>query len=64
MGIESKFSNRLRITDRETRDAAIMVFAGLLNKKLALAVSLAEGNQPWASAQATRPAFWAEPHAS
>jgi acetylglutamate kinase len=41
MGIESRFSNGLRITDRETRDAAIMVFAGLLNKKLALAVSLA-----------------------
>jgi acetylglutamate kinase len=41
MGIVSKFSNGLRITDRETRDAAIMVFGGLLNKKLALAVSLA-----------------------
>ena len=42
MAIESKFIGGLRVTDRETRDAAIMVFAGLLNKKLAAAIS-AEG---------------------
>src|SRR5271154_2641114 len=41
MGITSRFVNGLRITDRETRDAAIMVFGGLLNKKLAGAISLA-----------------------
>jgi acetylglutamate kinase len=41
MGIESHFINGLRVTDRETRDAAVMVFAGLLNKKLAGAISLA-----------------------
>lgn len=41
MGIESKFVNGLRVTNRETRDAAIMVFAGLLNKRLAGAISLA-----------------------
>lgn len=41
MGIESSFINGLRVTDRETRDAAVMVFAGLLNKKLAGAISLA-----------------------
>lgn len=41
MGIESRFINGLRVTNRETRDAAVMVFAGLLNKKLAGAVSLA-----------------------
>ena len=41
MGIESRFVNGLRVTDRETRDAAVMVFAGLLNKKLAGAISLA-----------------------
>jgi acetylglutamate kinase len=41
MGITSRFVNGLRITDRETRDAAIMVFAGLLNKKLSGAISLA-----------------------
>jgi hypothetical protein len=35
MGISSRFVNGLRVTDRETRDAAIMVFAGLLNKKVA-----------------------------
>jgi acetylglutamate kinase len=41
MGISSQFVNGLRVTDRETRDAAIMVFAGLLNKRLAGAISLA-----------------------
>ena len=41
MGIESRFINGLRVTNRETRDAAVMVFAGLLNKKLAGAISLA-----------------------
>src|SRR5271155_3954502 len=40
MGVESKFVNGLRVTDRETRDAAIMVFGGLLNKRLAGAISL------------------------
>ncbi len=39
LGIESKFVSGLRVTDRETRDAAVMVFAGLLNKKLAAAVT-------------------------
>jgi len=42
MAIESKFIAGLRVTDRETRDVAVMVFAGLLNKKLASAIS-AEG---------------------
>lgn len=41
MGIESRFVNGLRVTDRATRDAAVMVFAGLLNKQLAGAISLA-----------------------
>src|ERR1700728_2142735 len=41
MGISSHFVNGLRVTDRETRDAAVMVFAGLLNKRLAGAISLA-----------------------
>jgi acetylglutamate kinase len=41
MGITSRFVSGLRVTDRETRDAAIMVFAGLLNKRLAGAISLA-----------------------
>jgi acetylglutamate kinase len=40
MGIESRFTNGLRVTNRETRDVAVMVFAGLLNKKLAGAISL------------------------
>jgi acetylglutamate kinase len=41
LGIESKFVAGLRVTDRETRDAAVMVFAGLLNKRLAAAISAA-----------------------
>lgn len=41
MGITSRFINGFRVTDRETRDAAVMVFAGLLNKRVAGAISLA-----------------------
>jgi acetylglutamate kinase len=41
MGVESRFINGLRVTDRETRDAAVMVFAGLLNKRLSGAISAA-----------------------
>jgi acetylglutamate kinase len=41
MGIESRFVAGLRVTDRETRDAAVMVFAGLLGKRLAAAISAA-----------------------
>jgi acetylglutamate kinase len=42
MGIESKFVSGLRVTDNDTRDAAVMVFGGLLNKRLSAAIS-AEG---------------------
>lgn len=60
MGIESKFVGGLRVTDRETRDAAIMIFAGLLNKKLAGAISLA--GQPAVGVAASDAAcFLAEP---
>ncbi len=41
MGIESRFVNGLRVTDRETRDVAVMVLGGLLNKRLAGAISAA-----------------------
>lgn len=41
LGIESKFVAGLRVTDRETRDAAVMVFGGLLNKRLAAAITAA-----------------------
>jgi acetylglutamate kinase len=41
MAIESKFVAGLRVTDRETRDVAVMVFAGFLNKRLAAAISAA-----------------------
>jgi acetylglutamate kinase len=60
MGISSRFVSGLRVTDRETRDAAIMVFAGLLNKKLAGAISLA--GQPAVGIGASDAAcFLAEP---
>jgi acetylglutamate kinase len=41
LGIETKFVSGLRVTDRETRDAAVMVFGGLLNKRLAGAITAA-----------------------
>jgi acetylglutamate kinase len=60
MGIESRFLNGLRVTDRETRDVAVMVFAGLLNKRLAGAISLA--GQPAVGISAADAAcFLAEP---
>jgi acetylglutamate kinase len=60
MAIESKFIGGLRVTDRETRDAAVMVFAGLLNKKLAAAIS-AEGQPAVGISAADSRAFPAEP---
>src|SRR6184192_667459 len=60
MAIESKFIGGLRVTDRETRDAAIMVFAGLLNKKLAAAIS-AEGQPTVGISAADSRCFLAEP---
>lgn len=41
MGIESRFVNGLRVTDRETRDVAVMVLGGLLNKRVAGAICAA-----------------------
>jgi len=60
MGIESKFVSGLRVTDRTTRDAAVMVFAGLLNKRLAAAIS-AEGYPAIGISAADAHAFSAEP---
>jgi acetylglutamate kinase len=40
-GIESRFVAGLRVTDRQTRDVAVMVFGGLLNKQLSGAISAA-----------------------
>lgn len=60
MAIESKFVGGLRVTDRETRDAAIMVFAGLLNKRLAAAIS-AEGQPAVGISAADSRCFLAEP---
>lgn len=60
MGIESRFVAGLRVTDRETRDVAVMVFAGLLNKQLAAAISAA--GQPAVGISAADAAcFRAEP---
>jgi acetylglutamate kinase len=39
MGITSRFVDGLRVTDAETRDAAIMVFAGLLNRRVTASIS-------------------------
>lgn len=60
MGLSSRFVGGLRVTDRQTRDAAVMVFAGLLNKRLAAAISLAGQNSVGISA-ADSACFLAEP---
>lgn len=60
MGIESRFTGGLRVTDRETRDAAVMVFAGLLNKRLAGAISLT-GQSAVGISAADSACFLAEP---
>jgi acetylglutamate kinase len=60
MGIESNFVAGLRVTDRETRDVAVMVFAGLLNKRLAAAIS-AEGRPAVGISAADAKCFLAEP---
>jgi acetylglutamate kinase len=41
LGIESEFVAGLRVTDRETRDIAVMVFGGLLNKRLSGSITAA-----------------------
>lgn len=60
MGIESRFVAGLRVTDRETRDVAVMVFAGLLNKRLAAAISAA-GQPAIGISAADAACFRAEP---
>jgi acetylglutamate kinase len=60
LGIESKFVAGLRVTDRETRDVAVMVFAGLLNKQLAAAISAA-GQPAVGISAADAQSFQAEP---
>lgn len=60
LGIESKFVAGLRVTDRETRDAAVMVFAGLLNKQLSAAISAA-GQPAVGISAADAQCFTAEP---
>jgi acetylglutamate kinase len=60
MGIESKFVNGLRVTDRETRDVAVMVFAGLLNKRVVAAISL-HGQPAAGISAADAECFRAEP---
>ena len=39
LGKESNFVNGLRVTDAETRDAALMVLSGLVNKNLVAAIA-------------------------
>jgi acetylglutamate kinase len=60
LGIESKFESGLRVTDRDTRDVAVMVFAGLLNKKLSAAIS-AEGAPAIGISAADAKCFLADP---
>lgn len=60
MGIESRFVDGLRVTDRATRDVGVMVMGGLLNKRLAGTISAA--GQPAVGIGASDSAcFLAEP---
>ena len=60
MGIESRFVAGLRVTDRQTRDVAVMVLGGLLNKRLAGAIT--QAGQPAVGVCASDAAcFLAEP---
>lgn len=60
LGIDSKFVNGLRVTDKEARDAAVMVFAGLLNKQLSAAIT-AEGQPAVGICAADAACFSASP---
>jgi acetylglutamate kinase len=60
LGIESKFVGGLRVTDKETRDAAVMVFAGVLNKQLSAAIT-AEGQPALGICAADAACFSAAP---
>src|SRR6204780_2172911 len=60
MGISSRFLNGVGVTDRETRDGSVMVFAGLLNNRLACRISLAGQRAVGISASAAA-CFLAEP---
>src|SRR3979411_990549 len=43
LGKKSEFVDGLRVTDAETRDVALMVLAGIVNKKLVAAIAAAGG---------------------
>ncbi len=60
MGIESKFVGGLRVTNKQTRDAAVMVFAGLLNKQVSAAIT-AEGHPAIGICAADAACFSASP---
>ena len=60
LGIESKFVSGLRVTNKETRDAAVMVFAGLLNKQVSAAIT-AEGQPAIGISAADAACFSASP---
>ncbi len=60
MGIQSRFVSGLRVTDRETRDVAVMVLGGLLNKRVAGAISQA-GQPAIGLCASDAGAFLAEP---
>ncbi len=52
LGKQSEFIDGLRVTDAETRDVALMVLAGKVNKQL-VAVWKRSASRPWAYPAAT-----------
>jgi len=57
MGKESTFVNGLRVTDSDTRDVALMVLAGRVNKQLVAAIT-ATGQAAVGFAAETARRFW------
>ena len=49
MGKTSEFVSGLRVTDAETRDAALMVLAGRVNKSLVAGIAARMGSRRWDS---------------
>ena len=60
LGIDNRFVEGLRVTDHETRDVALMVLGGLLNKQLAAAIS-ASGQPAVGISAGDAACFLAEP---
>ena len=58
MGITSRFISGLRVTDRETRDVAVMVFGGLLEQATGRSDLRSQASRPSGLAPRTPAVSW------